>query len=92
MGYKFQRKKADCRAFILSAELFPPNVVKHGLIANMTEQMSLDKERFLRTIEFILHRRHKEDVVILCDGRGRACRRVVERFEEIVSLWRERVC
>ena len=85
LEYKFQRKKADCRAFILSAELFPPNVVKHGSITSMSEQSRLDKERFQRTIEFIINRRHKEDVVILCDGRGRDCRRVIESFEEKLS-------
>ena len=82
LGYKFQRKKTDCRAFVLSAELFPPNVAKQALLTSMSEQLRVEKERFARTIEFIVARRCKEDVVILCDGRGRESRKVIESFED----------
>ena len=42
LGYKFQRKKTDCRAFVLSAELFPPNVVKQGLETSMSDKLKVD--------------------------------------------------
>ena len=82
LGHKFQRKKNDLRAFFLSAELFPPNVAMHGAQANLNDPQQVDKERFKKCIEFIASRRGKDDVVILCDGRGRESRKVIESFEE----------
>ena len=82
LGYKYMRKKTDVRAFVLSAESFPPNVGKQGLQTSLSEQLKVDKERFARTIEYIAQRRSKDDVVILCDGRGRDARKVIESFEE----------
>ena len=82
LGYKFQRKKTDCRAFVLSAELFPPNVAKQGLLTSMSDHMKVEKDRFGRAIDFIVARRSKEDIVILCDGRSRDARKVIESFED----------
>ena len=81
-GIQVPAEKIDIRAFIVSAELFPPNVDKHGLLTLMSEQLRVDRERFARVIEFIASRRSKEDLVILCDGRGRESRKVIESFEE----------
>ena len=35
-----------------------------------------------RVIEFILAKRTKNDLVLMFDGRSKACRRVIEEFEE----------
>ena len=83
LGHKFQgRRTDDVRAFFLSAELFPPNVVKHGAVAHLNEQLKVEAESFKRCIEFIASKRGKDDIVILCDGRGRESRKVIENFEE----------
>ena len=82
LGHKFHPKKTQCRAFVVSAELFPPNVAKQGLETKLSEQPKVEKERFARTIEFIASRRCKDDLVILCDGRSRESRKVIESFEE----------
>ncbi|CAK0876657.1 unnamed protein product [Prorocentrum cordatum] len=69
LGHRFGRKKNDVRAFILSAELFPPNVVKQGGKARMSEQMACDEAK------------QNDDILIFLDGRSRANRRVIESFE-----------
>ena len=74
-------KKMDCRTFLHSAELFPPNVVKQGLGTSMSEPCRVDEERSARVIEFIAGRRGKEDVVISGDGRARGARKLIEKFE-----------
>ncbi|CAK0799630.1 unnamed protein product, partial [Prorocentrum cordatum] len=81
LGHRFGRKKNDVRAFILSAELFPPSVVKQGGKARMSEQMACDEAKFKRVIEFFLQKRQKDDILIFLDGRSRANRRVIESFE-----------
>ena len=48
----------------------------------MSDQVKVDPDRFGRVIEFITTRRGKDDIVILCDGRGRSSRKVIESFEE----------
>eukprot|EP00959_Pyramimonas_sp_CCMP1952_P363083 7602988-Pyramimonas_sp.AAC.1 len=50
LGRCFGRKKNDVRAFILSAELFPRNVVKQGGKARMSEQMACDEAKSKRVI------------------------------------------
>ena len=82
LGHKFAKKKTDVRAFVLSADLFPPNVVKHGLSTSMSEPIAADPERMKRVIEFILQKRRKDDIILLFDGRSRACRKVMELYEE----------
>ena len=82
LGHSFTRKKLDVRAFILSAELFPPNIVKHGGETQMTSAISSDQERMKRVIEFIVQKRTKDDIVLLFDGRSKTCRRVMEAAEE----------
>ena len=69
--------KTDVRAFVLSADLFPPNVAKHGANAIMSDQIAVDAERMKRVNDFGLHKRIKDDVVLLFDGRSRACRKVM---------------
>ncbi|CAK0905526.1 unnamed protein product, partial [Prorocentrum cordatum] len=81
LGRCFGRKKNDVRAFILSAELFPRNVVKQGGKARMSEQMACDEAKSKRVIEFFLQKRQKDDILIFLDGRSRANRRVTESFE-----------
>ena len=81
-GHRFTRKKGDVRAFVVSAELFPPNLAKQGAKARLSEPMAADEEKFKRVLEFLASKRVKDDVIIMFDGRGRANRRVIEELEE----------
>jgi len=67
---------------IFSADLFPPNLTKHGRAGGLAEQVSVDMERMKRTIAFMMQKRGKDDVVMLFDGRSRQCRKVMELFED----------
>ncbi|CAK0804949.1 unnamed protein product, partial [Prorocentrum cordatum] len=80
-GHRFARKKTDVRAFVLSAELFPPNVVKQGVKARLCEQLACDEAKFKRVIEFFVQTRQKDCILIFLDGRSRANRRVIETAE-----------
>ena len=82
MGHGFSFKKEDVRAFVLSAELFTPNVQKHGLHTSINKPVAVDVEKMRRVIEFILAKRTKNDLVLMFDGRSKACRHVIEEFEE----------
>ena len=82
LGHKFKSKKGEVRAFVLSAELFPPNVQKHGMQTTFSAAISCDQERMKRVIEFIVQRRTRDDIVLLFDGRSKSCRRVMEDAEE----------
>ena len=82
LGHQFSRKKGDRRGLILSADLFPPNLAKHGRPGGLTDQITVDTERLKRTIAFMLQKRGKDDVVMLFDGRSRQCRKVMEQFED----------
>ncbi|CAK0884989.1 unnamed protein product [Prorocentrum cordatum] len=82
LGHRFARKNTDVRAFALSAELFPPNVVKQGVKARLCEQLPCDEAKFKRVIAFFLQRRQKDDILVFLDGRGRANRRVIEALED----------
>ncbi|CAK0870842.1 unnamed protein product [Prorocentrum cordatum] len=81
LGHRFGRKKNDVRAFILLAELSPPNVVKQGGEARMGEQMARDEAKFKRVIEFFLQKRQNDGILVFLDGRGRANRRAIESCE-----------
>ena len=81
-GHRFTRKKGDVRAFVVSAELFPPNLAKQGAKARLSEPMAADEEELKRVLEFLASKRVKDDVIIMFDGRGRANRRVIEELEE----------
>ncbi|CAK0860100.1 unnamed protein product [Prorocentrum cordatum] len=81
LGHRFGGKKNDVRAFILSAELFPPNVAKQGGKARMSEQMARDEAKFKRVTGFFLQKRQSDDIPIFLDGRSRANRRAIESFE-----------
>jgi len=70
------------RAFILSAELFPPNIQRRGVQTMQSAPISADPERMRRVIDFIVQKRTKDDVVLLFDGRSKTCRRVMEEAEE----------
>jgi len=82
LGHRFNRKKGNVRAFVLSSELFPPNVAKQATTANLSEPIASDADRMKRVIEFIASKRAKDDLVILFDGRSRPCRKVMEAAED----------
>ena len=82
LGHAFNKKKTTIRAFVFSADMFPPNMVKHGTTTSLSEPIAVDAERMKRTIEFILQKRTKDDIVLLFDGRSKLCRRVMENYEE----------
>ena len=44
----------------------------------MSEHIVVDAERMKRMIDFIWQKRTKDDIVLLFDGRSRACRKVME--------------
>ena len=85
LGEKNPRKKVDVRAFVLSADVFPPNVVKHATTTGLSEPIKADAKRMKRVIDFIITKRQKDDVILLFDGRSRTCRKVLEQFEEKLS-------
>ena len=85
LGHRFGRTKTDVRAFVLSADLFPPNLVKQGRQARLTEQVACDEAKLTRVIEFFAQKRHKDDIIILLDGRSRDNRHVIESCEKKVS-------
>ena len=82
LGHMFSRKKGDRRALVFSADLFPPNLTKHGRCGGLADQIAVDTERMKRTIAFMLQKRTKDDVVMLFDGRSRHCRKIMEMFED----------
>eukprot|EP00959_Pyramimonas_sp_CCMP1952_P048242 1006832-Pyramimonas_sp.AAC.1 len=45
LGRRFGRKKGDVRAFILSAQPPPPNLVKQGAETRVSEQMQCDEAK-----------------------------------------------
>ena len=85
LGHSWNRKKNDCRAFIVSGDLFGPNVSKTATGVSLCDQITVDSERLKRVIDFITSKRAKDDVVLLFDGRSRANRRVMETYEEQVG-------
>ena len=54
LGHMFSRKKGDRRALVFSADLFPPNLIKHGRREGLVDQTQVDLERIKRTIAFML--------------------------------------
>ena len=68
LGHQFSRKKGDRRALIFSADLFPPNLTKHGRCGGLADQIQVDSEAMKRTVAFMLQKRTKDDVVMLFDG------------------------
>ena len=85
MGHMLNRKKGNVRAFVLSSELFPPNVAKHATTANLSEPIASDADRMKRVIEFIASKRGRDNLVMLFDGRSRPCRKVMEATEGKLS-------
>ena len=82
LGHQFSKKKGDRRALVFSADLFPPNLIKHGRPGGLQDHVQVDLEKMKRTVAFMLSKRTKDDVVMLFDGRSRPCRKVMEMFEE----------
>ena len=82
LGHNYARKKQDVRAFVLSADVFPPNLVQQGAQASLIEPLPADEKALQRVIEFILAKRTKDDVILLFDGRSQKTRRVIEQFED----------
>jgi hypothetical protein len=82
LGHKYGRKKTDVRAFVLSADLFPPNLARDGVMTTMSHMIAADPARMQSVIDFILQKRGKDDVVLLFDGRSRPCRKIMENNED----------
>ena len=70
---------------MLAADLFPPNVAKQTSYAKLNDPIPVDVPAMQRVIQFIAQKRTKDDIVLLLDGRSRACRRVFEVAEEKLS-------
>ena len=85
LGHKYPKKKEHVRAFVLSADVFPPNLVMHAKTTGLSEPIKADAERLKRVIDFIITKRQKDDVILLFDGRSKTCRKVLEAFEEKLS-------
>jgi len=81
-GHRFARKKEDVRALVLSAEVFPPNVVKQATTAGLAEAVAVDTKRMQAVIDFILAKRTKEDLILIFDGRSRGARRLMGEYED----------
>ena len=79
LGHAFTRKKQDVRAFVLSADVFPPNLVKQ---AGLNQPLAVDTNGMKRVIDYILSKRSRDDIVLLFDGRSRAARKVIEQYED----------
>ena len=82
LGHRFERQEGYVRAFVASAELFPPNIIKQGARGSLSEEMPSEENKFKRVIEFCMTKRGKDDILILCDGRGRDNRRCIESLEK----------
>ena len=82
LGHAFSRKKADVRAFVLSADVFPPNLVKNGPSASLFQPQAVDGPAMKRVIDYMLAKRNKDDIILLFDGRSRAARKVMEQYDE----------
>ncbi|CAK0819347.1 unnamed protein product [Prorocentrum cordatum] len=78
-------KKTDVRAFVLAADLFPPNVSKSGVAANLGESVGCDADRFGRVLDFVCQKRSVHDIVIFLDGRSRSCRKLIEEKEDSLA-------
>ena len=93
LGHHFAHQEGHVRAFVASAELFPPNVTKQGVKVRMSEEMQSEGNKFMRVVEFCTSRRGKDDILVLCDGRSRDNRRCIETLEKkmgnhpLVECW-----
>ena len=66
--------------------MFPPNLVKPlASGGSLVDQIAPDAERMKRVIDFITQKRSKDDIVLLFDGRSRACRKIIEKAEESLA-------
>jgi len=81
LGHRYARKKDDVRAFVLSADVFPPNLIKHSTSASLTEPIAADETRMKRVLDFMISKRTKDDLILLFDGRSRAARQIMEQYE-----------
>ena len=81
LGFRFARKKDSVRAFCFSAELFSPNVALHGAVTSTSIPIAADTQRMRKVVDFILCKRHKDDLILLFDGRSRLCRKVLEEYD-----------
>jgi hypothetical protein len=86
IGHSFTRKKTDVRAFVLSADVFPPNLVKQGVAASFNQPLAVDTNAMKRVIEYMLAKRTKDDIILLFDGRSRAARKVMEQYEDKLAV------
>ena len=44
LGHRFSRRKDSIRALVLQADLFAPNVAKHGAVPRLDNDVAVDKE------------------------------------------------
>jgi len=83
VGHKYSHMKTRVRAFVFCADMFPPNLVKPSASGgSLVDQITPDADRMKRVIDFITQKRLKDDIVLLFDGRSRACRKIIENAEE----------
>ena len=86
LGHRYSHAKENTRAFVFSADMFPPNLAKPPASGGtIVEQVVPDAERTKRVIDFIVQKRARDDIVLLFDGRSRACRKVIEQAEESLA-------
>ena len=45
LGHQFSRKKGERRALVFSADLFAPNLTKHGRCGSLADHISIDLEK-----------------------------------------------
>jgi hypothetical protein len=81
LGHLGKRRSRSGPSFF-SADLFAPNVAKHGAAGRLDDAMALDAAATKSVLDFILTKRHERDIALLFDGRSRRCRRAFEEKEE----------
>ena len=73
-----KQSQADTRLFLLSAELIPPaapDESDYKALAALTPH-------FQAAIEFVFSVKQTADIVAICDGRSKVCRKAIETFME----------
>ena len=85
LGLTFSKAKHERRALVFCADLFSPNLTKHGRNCGLSDTIAPDADRMRRTIDFMLQKRRNDDVVMIFDGRSKQCRKVIESFEDALA-------
>ena len=83
LGHKYTRSKSDVRAFVLSADLFTPNIAKSGATGStFKDHVVPNKDAMAHVMDFIVAKRQKDDITLIFDGRSKPCRRVLDQHED----------